>query len=231
MNRQRQSNSKFQQIAGNPCPQAAARGAPPDPADLLHDGFRHHQAGRLTEAEACYRRVLAAQPRQADALHLLGVVSHQAGRSDLAVELIRLAIKQSGQPAFYLNLGTALKEQRRLDEAVAAYHDAIRIKPDFAEAHFALGNVLIGLRRLDEAGAAYRKAIRIKPDFAEAHFNIGHVLAEQLRFDEAAAAYRQAIHVKPDYAEAYCNLGAVLRRAGKASEAIAEYQRALAINS
>ncbi len=229
--RQRRANSKSQQKAGKPSPQVAACSLPRAPADPLQEGFRYHQAGRLAEAEARYQQVLAAEPSHADALHLLGVVSHQAGRSDLAVELIRLAIKQSGQPVFYLNLGTALKERRRPDEAVAAYRDAIRIKPDFAEAQFALGNVLIGQRRLDEAGAAYREAIRIKPDFAEAHFNLGHVLTEQLLFDEAAAAYRAAIRIKPGYAEAYCNLGAVLRRAGKASEAIAEYQRALAINS
>ena len=67
---------------------------PPGVANLLGAGLKHHQAGRLADAGACYRRVLAAQPDHADALHLLGVIAHQAGRHDLAVELISQAIKQ-----------------------------------------------------------------------------------------------------------------------------------------
>ena len=51
---------------------------PAGAADLLAVGLKLHQAGRLAEAEAWYRRVLAAQPNHADALHLLGVVAHQA---------------------------------------------------------------------------------------------------------------------------------------------------------
>ena len=66
---------------------------PPGDANLLGAGLKHHQAGRLVEAEACYRRVLAAQPDHADALHLLGIIAQQAGRRDLAVELIRTFLK------------------------------------------------------------------------------------------------------------------------------------------
>jgi tetratricopeptide (TPR) repeat protein len=230
MNRhQRRLNCKLQRTSNSPYMQTVAGGVLPGIAELLQDGVRYHQAGRLAEAEACYRRVLAAQPRHADALHLLGVVSSQAGRSDLAVELIRQAIKQSGQSVFYLNLGNALREQCQLNEAVAAYRDAIRIKPDYVEVHFGLGNVLTELRRFDEAAAAYRSAIRIKPDYAEVHFGLGNVLTELRRFDEAATAYRNAIRIKPDYAEAHCNLGAALRRSDKMDEAVTEYQRALAI--
>jgi hypothetical protein len=57
-------------------------------AEVLGEGIRHHQAGRLSEAEACYRRVLAVQPDHADALHLLGVIAHQVKRHDIAVDLI-----------------------------------------------------------------------------------------------------------------------------------------------
>ena len=48
-----------------------------------------HQAGRLEEAEALYRQILAAQPEHAAALQLLGLIAHQAGRHEVAVELIR----------------------------------------------------------------------------------------------------------------------------------------------
>ena len=66
-------------------------------AELLADGRRLHQAGQLIEAEANYRRVLAAQPDHGEALNLLGLVSFQKGRYDLAVELIGRAIERNGR--------------------------------------------------------------------------------------------------------------------------------------
>ena len=104
------------------------------------------------------------------------------------------------------HLGNALRDQGKLDEAVAAYRQAIRFKPDYAEAHSNLGNALKDQGKLDEAVAAYRQAIAIKPDQAEAHSNLGIALKDQGKLDEAVAAYRQAISIKPDYAEAHSNL-------------------------
>lgn len=68
----------------------------------------HHQSGRLAEAEALYRQVLAAEPRHADALHMLGVLAHQVGRNDVAAELIGQAIVVApGVADFHSNLGEA----------------------------------------------------------------------------------------------------------------------------
>jgi hypothetical protein len=49
---------------------------------------QHHRAGRVREAEALYRQVLGAQPGHADALHLLGVLAHQTGRTEYTIQLI-----------------------------------------------------------------------------------------------------------------------------------------------
>ena len=68
----------------------------------------------------------------------------------------------------FRSLGGGLAAQGKLDEAVAAYRQAIGIKPDFAEANSALGNALTVQGKLDEAVAAYRQAIGIKPDFFRA---------------------------------------------------------------
>ena len=115
MNRkQRRRATKLGQIPSAPAVKTGTVVVPPGDANLLGAGLKHHQAGRLAEAEACYRRVLAAQPDHADALHLLGVVAHQTKRHDLAVELISQAIKQNGQnAAYFCNLGIALKNRRQ----------------------------------------------------------------------------------------------------------------------
>ena len=78
-------------------------------AQQLQSGLSRHQAGRLAEAEEIYRQVLAQQPNQADALHLLGVLAKQTGRLDAAVDLIRqaIALKPDLAGAHY-NLANAL---------------------------------------------------------------------------------------------------------------------------
>ena len=67
-------------------------------------------------------------------------------------------------------------DQGKLDEAVAEYRAAIRLKPDYAEAHYNLGIALTDQGKLDEAVAEYRAAIRLQPDYAEAHYNLGIAL-------------------------------------------------------
>ena len=207
MNRKQRRAAKLGRTSTNPPAETAAASVPMGAAALLGEGVKHHQAGRLAEAGACYRRVLAAQPDHPDALHLLGVIANQAGRHDLAVELIGQAIKRSGQnPSYFSNLGNALTNQGKLDEAIAACRRAIGIKREFADAHSNLGNALQEQGKLDEAIAAYRRAVGINPDFAEAHSNLGNTLADQGKFDEAIAAYRRAIGINPDLADAHSNL-------------------------
>jgi Flp pilus assembly protein TadD len=94
----------------------------PTTSEALAIAVRHHQAGRLQAAAQIYRQVLAVEPNQVDALHLLGVIAFQAGKFDLAIEYIGRAIGLAGtHAAFHSNLGNALQAQGKLDEAVACY--------------------------------------------------------------------------------------------------------------
>ncbi len=84
----------------------------------------------------------------ADANHLLGVIAHQIGDHGAAVELIGTAIQANSTAAVYhCNLGNALSELGRLDEAAASLQQAIALKDDYAEAHNNLGNVLLAQGR------------------------------------------------------------------------------------
>jgi tetratricopeptide (TPR) repeat protein len=196
--------------------------------ELWAAAVQHHRAGRLAEAEACYRRVLTAQPNNADAFTNLGVALKGLGRLEDAITACRQAIGIKPDCAeAHSNLGNALRDRGELDEAVTAYREAIRVKPDYAEAHSNLGNALRDRGELDEAVTAYREAVRVKPDFAEAHSNLGNVLTELGKLDEAVGACRQAIGIKPGYAGAHSNLGNALCRQGKRDEAIAAYREAI----
>jgi protein O-GlcNAc transferase len=187
-----------------------------------------HQTGRLADAEAIYRQILAAQPRHADALHLLGVIALQVGRHDSAVEWIRQAIAVN--PAgldYHYNVGIALAAQGRLEEAIDAFHRALETKPDFPETHYNLANALRDRGRLGEAIAAYRHALRIKPNFAEAHTNLGNALKNNGQLEEAIAAHHRALEFSPHLPEVHINLGTALAEQGRFEEAIAAYRRAL----
>ena len=88
--------------------------------ELIKIGIEHHQRGDLRGAEQIYQQVLQTDPSNPDALHLLGVVAYQSGRSDRAVELIERAIGANPRiPDFYCNLGNALRVLGKLDEAMS----------------------------------------------------------------------------------------------------------------
>ncbi len=115
-------------------------------------------------------------------------------------------------------------EQGRLEEAVASYEQALRLKPDYAEAHNNLGIALMEQGRLEEAVASYEQALRVKPDYAEAHNNLGIALGDQGNLEEAVASYQQALRLKPNYAEAHKNLALTWLLLGNFEQGWLEYQ-------
>jgi tetratricopeptide (TPR) repeat protein len=205
-----------------------AAAIPSRPSELLQAGLAHQQAGRLAEAERCYRRVLAVAPTDAEALHLLGVIASQSGHYDRAVKLIGRAIRENRHnPAYYGNRGVALQHLKRLDEAVASYDRAIALDPGLAAAHYNRGNALRDLGRLDEAVASYQRAIALNPELAEMYSNLGHTLRHLHRLEEAIASYDQAIAHNPDLAEIHYNRGNALKDLHRLEEAVASYDRAI----
>ena len=182
---------------------------------------QHHKEGRLSQAETAYQRILESDPNQPIALHLLGVVAHQTGKNDVAVDLITRAIAIDPDLAeAHSNLGTALRDLGKLEEAVTSYHKALALKPDYADAHNNLGNALKDLGKPEEAVASYHKALNLTPDLAEAHNNLGNALRDLGKPEEAISSYQKALNLKPDYVNAHNNLGLALRELGRLEDAL-----------
>ena len=125
------------------------------------------------------------------------------------------------------NLGLALAQAGRIQEAIAHYEQALRINPSCAEAHYNLGNVFFQEGKINDAIGHYEQALRIKPDDIEAHYNLGNVFLQEGKISEAIGQYEQALWIRPDDAEAHCDLGAALAEAGRSSEAMSRYEQAL----
>ena len=128
------------------------------------------------------------------------------------------------------NLGTALLEKGRYDEAIAHNERAIVLRPDYAPGYNNLGAALRAAGRLDEAVARYRQALEIKPDFASASYNLANALLEQGNSADSAATFRRAIEQNPKSVEAHNNLGIALANKGDVSGAIASFRNALAVD-
>ena len=181
---------------------------------------------RWGEAIECYRAIRVARPGTGIALAMALV---KAGRAAEGEEVLRdLARRQPHNPEMHFYLGYALADQKKLGEAVAAYHKAIDLEPDDPDAYNNLGVVLCDeLKAYDKAIASFRKVIDLKPTYAEAHFNLGNALYYQKKLGEAVAAYRKAIDLKPDYPDAHHNLACALRDQKKLAEAVAAFRKAI----
>ena len=197
---------------------------------MFEAAMLHHRGGRLREAERLYRQILEADSNHADALHMLGVLAHQTGQQQLAVEMISRAIAQNGQmPAFHNNLGNVYAAAGNWQDAEAAFRRALDRKPDYAEARYNLGNALQAQNNLEAAAAAYQHALRLRPNHAETCLNLSNVLQAQGKLEEALEASQRAIALKPDLAAAHNNLGNILAAQNRFEAAVAAYSRALTL--
>ncbi|MES2978431.1 MAG: tetratricopeptide repeat-containing glycosyltransferase family protein [Pseudomonadota bacterium] len=197
-----------------------------DLSALFYQGLALHQQGKLGQAQAIYKQVLARQPRHFDAMYFSGAIAAQSGNHLIAAELIGKAIAIDPRNAeAHMNLGNALRELGRLEEALASYETAIAIKPGHAGAN---SNRAIALRdsgHLQEALAGNEKAIAATPDCASEYSNRGLVLQELKRMDEAFASYDRAIAIKPDFVEAFWNKSLALLQSGEFKHGWQLYER------
>jgi predicted O-linked N-acetylglucosamine transferase (SPINDLY family) len=179
-------------------PQYARATDPMIPA-LLNRAVELHRQGRLSQAADIYSRIIALDPRQADAAHLLGVVLTQSGDALRGVGLIESSLALNpAQPFALANLGNAQATLHRLDAALSSYDRSIALCPDYAPAHNGRGSVLAAFGRLADALEAFDRALKLAPDFVEALYGRATTLMKLYRFEDAIAAFTRLLALTPD---------------------------------
>lgn len=149
------------------------------PDALLNEAGRHHQAGRLKEAEDLYGKVLRQQPGNAVATHFLGVVAMQRGDAQTGAALMERAIAARDDVAdFHANLGLCYRRLGRVKDAIESHRRSIELDPLRSSQHANLAVALQEEGRLAEALAAFDRALELDPQNAEAHYSrsLAHLL-------------------------------------------------------
>lgn len=183
-------------------------------------------ASKFAEVEACAVKLLERFPEEPAVWKLFAMALQMQGKAALPAFQKTAELMPSDAGA-YMNLGNALQDAARLNEAASSYQHALDIKPSFAEAHNSLGGIFATLGQLDEAAASYRRAVQIKPNYAAAHSSLGGILRDLGRLEEATISYRRAIKVQPNFVEAHNNLGITFRDLGQLDQAVASYRQVL----
>jgi len=195
---------------------------------VLAQAVDHFHHGREEQAAALCRELIRAQPRDAQALHLLGVIALKQDDNEAGIAFLHRSLAaEPDQPFACCNLGNALQEIGHADAALGYYQRALELMPDFAGALYNQGNALATLDRTAEALASFDRALALEPDHADAHNNRGNVLLKLGRAEEALASYRHALVARPDFPLALGNCARALRALGRPQEALVIYDRLL----
>jgi len=164
--------------------------------------------------------------------HLMSQVTELLSRQmyDQAATLLRQMIARPDREPYWWahkTLGNALSYQGKFEEALAAYREALALRPDDGETHSAIGFCLGSLKRVDEAIAEYETALLHPPVFAKTRYEYGVALAEQGRLEAALQQQRLAIEMAPHFAKLHAEAGRLEAELGRLDESLAAYQQAV----
>ncbi len=200
---------------------------PPTPSPGLMQALADHEAGRIAEAEAGYRQVLAAAPEDGHALYLYGMLALQNARPAEAVDLLGRAAEARPEHAeTRFALGNALWQHRDKPAAIAAWQLALERDGTLVGAVLNLARARAETGDYGATVALCHEATRIAPRDASAHAALGAALLGGGQPEAAVRAADTALELSPRLAEAHFLRGTALKQLGKLAEAAAALARA-----
>jgi len=197
----------------------------------LQAGFMLMQQGQLAEAERNFQKVISSNPRQVDALNLLGIINAQSRNFQDAISFMGRAISINPKNASsYYNRGLALHELGRLEEALLDYRKATKINLKYANAFNGQGNAYLDMKDVKLAIESYEKALQIDRNYADAWNNLANAYSYNKQLEEALSCYDKALQINPHFLEAWSNRAGRWLELKNIEEALANYEKAAQIN-
>lgn len=197
---------------------------------LLQQAVAAQRQGDFAGAEARYREVLRAMPDHSDATHFLGLLAHQTGHAQAALELLERAVALGpGSPLYRHNLAGVLREQGRHSDAERRYREAIALRPDYVDAFVGLAMSQAARNRHFDALTTCRRAIELEPRHFEARMGYAAALIELTRYSEALTCYEEIRALVAGNADQLHRLGLALRDAGAAEVSVQCFRDALGL--
>lgn len=199
--------------------------------ERLDKALMLHRSGRLREAAELYQGLLRMYPDYPLLLTQMGTLALQVGNAERCIELLGRSLqKDPRQPEVLSNRAYALGLLNRLEEAMADYAKAIKLKPDHAAAFCNMGITLKNANRFAAALNSLDRAIALRPDYIQALVNKCNVLNELRRYEEALSVADRVLELNPQLPEAHVARGTVLLSLRRYDEAEACLDRAIALN-
>ncbi|MCA3017249.1 MAG: tetratricopeptide repeat protein [Rhodocyclaceae bacterium] len=188
--------------------------------EQVAEAQRLKDSGNLAAAEELCSRLIANRPRNAGALHLLGVILHLRGRQQDAIKLLQQAIEADPKNASYLvTLGGNFAIAGQMDKATACFQKAVATDPSSVEAHYNLGLALKHQKQFANAESCFLEALALAPAYVDAIANLGFVVLNQGRPDEAKEIFSRALILAPTNPLSLTSLAKILAKEGKRNEA------------
>jgi tetratricopeptide (TPR) repeat protein len=200
-------------------------------AELLETAVSCQQNGEFAKAEELYRRIIKLNPKNADALHLLGLLMHQKGENKYALKYMKKSLKYlSRNPACLNNIGLVYKSLGKLREAKLVFIKAIAQDKNLTDAHNNLGGIYHEEGLILDAETAYKNALKINPDYCNAYRNLGILNELQGANEKAKFYYEKVLELNSSDAYCYNQLGNFLKEKGNFEKAISHYKTALELD-
>ena len=197
--------------------------------DALNLAMGHMSNSNYRVAEMVLQDILKVVPEHPSTHYLMGICRYYMRDLEGALSYMKTAVEsdEDVEAEWFTNYGVFLTEAKRLEEATAAFENAVKLDPDYVEGYWNMSHTYWLMGQYEKAEASARQCIEIKDDIPEAWLNLGAALVSQDKKEEAIEAWEKALEINPDFALAWNNIGNAMRDTGRLEASVESCRKAL----
>jgi protein O-mannosyl-transferase len=199
---------------------------------VLCAGLTRVQLQYWHDSTALFQHAVNVTVDDGAAAAYLGLAFAEQGEHDKAIAHYKTVLRSHprANAGTWNNLGGSLAAAGKVEEAIDAFQNALKLDPSLSSAHKNLGVALVRSGKLQEALIHFRDAARLEPENASVHNIYATTLGAAGRTEEAMQEFQTALRLAPDSAATHANLANLLAKQHARDEAIAQYSDALRLD-